>query len=100
MENRDMVKKVAIVGIGIQGSMIAFRNALHGKQVRGYSRTEKSAAVCRDKIERWAAYYVKIGKITEEEAQALIGRMFSSSGKTGTCTWKCRRPITLSHPEN
>ncbi|MCR5369466.1 MAG: hypothetical protein K6E83_02015 [Clostridium sp.] len=75
MENRDMIKKVAIVGIGIQGSMIAFRNALHGKQVRGYSRTEKSAAVCRDKIERWAAYYVKIGKITEEEAQALIGRI-------------------------
>ena len=76
---KDRVQKVAIIGIGIQGSMIAFRNALHGKQVCGYSRTEKSAAVCRDKIDRWAAWYVQQGKITEEEAGALKKRISYAS---------------------
>ena len=75
MENRDGVKKVAIIGVGIQGSMIAFRNALHGKQVCGYSRREKSIQTCRDKVDRWAAYYADQGRITEEEKNQLVGRI-------------------------
>lgn len=36
MPEVDHIKNVTIVGIGTQGSMIAFRNALYGKNVTGY----------------------------------------------------------------
>ena len=35
MSEVDHIKNVTIVGIGTQGSMIAFRNALYGKNVTG-----------------------------------------------------------------
>ena len=42
MSEVDHIKNVTIVGIGTQGSMIAFRNALYGKNVTGYSRSRRS----------------------------------------------------------
>ena len=71
----DNVKNVTIVGIGTQGSMIAFRNALYGKNVTGYSRTEKSIATCKAKIDKWLEYFVREGRLTREEAEAVKERI-------------------------
>ena len=71
----DNIKHVTVVGIGTQGSMIAFRNALYGKQVTGYSRTEKSILTCQAKVEKWLAYFVQEGRINEEEANAVRKRI-------------------------
>ena len=53
-----MGTKIVVIGVGTQGSMIAFRNALHGKTVVGYSRTEASVQTCKNKIEKWLAYFI------------------------------------------
>ena len=65
-----MGKKIVVIGVGTQGSMIAFRNAVHGKEVVGFSRTEASVEKCKAKIDKWLAYYVESGRITQEEAAA------------------------------
>lgn len=75
MAHTDQIKNVTVVGIGTQGSMIAFRNALHGKHVVGYSRTQPSIDTCREKIEKWLAHYIAKGRLTPEEADALRGRV-------------------------
>lgn len=71
MENKDLIKNVTIVGVGTQGSMIAFRNALYGKQVTGYSRTEESMQKCRDKIDKWLQYFISKERLTVVQAAAL-----------------------------
>ena len=45
--------KVAIIGVGTQGSMIAFRNAVYGKEVTAYSRNLSSRERCAERIERF-----------------------------------------------
>lgn len=61
MSEVDHIKNVTIVGIGTQGSMIAFRNALYGKNVTGYSRTQPSIDTCKNKIDKWLATSSKRG---------------------------------------
>ncbi|MBR3166534.1 MAG: hypothetical protein IKF16_10240 [Lachnospiraceae bacterium] len=79
MNSEDKVRKVAIIGIGIQGSMLAFRNSFHGKMVCGYSRTEKSGEICRQKIHQWAEYYMEQGKLTAAGKEELLGRITYAS---------------------
>lgn len=50
MSEVDTIKNVTIVGIGTQGSMIAFRNALYGKNVTGYSRTQRRSTPARIRL--------------------------------------------------
>lgn len=71
----DKIKNVTIVGIGTQGSMIAFRNALYGKQVTGYSRTEKSILTCQAKVEKWLTYFIQEGRLNAEEANGVKNRI-------------------------
>lgn len=75
MPEVDNIQHVTIVGIGTQGSMIAFRNALYGKTVVGYSRTEASIQTCKNKIEKWLTYFLQEGKLNQAEADALRGRI-------------------------
>ena len=75
MKEIDNIKNVTIVGIGTQGSMIAFRNALHGKNIVGYSRTQPSIDTCKAKIDKWLAYFVSEGRLTQDEAAALRNRV-------------------------
>lgn len=75
MSEVDTIKNVTIVGIGTQGSMIAFRNALYGKNVTGYSRTQPSIDTCKNKIEKWLAHFIEEGKLTKDEADAVRGRI-------------------------
>lgn len=75
MPEVDNIQHVTIVGIGTQGTMIAFRNALYGKTVVGYSRTEASIQTCKNKIEKWLTYFLQEGKLNQAEADALRGRI-------------------------
>ena len=70
-----MNKRVAIIGVGTQGSMIAFRNALYGKEVTAFSRNESSREKCRARIARFVQFYVDEGRLTAEEAAALTARI-------------------------
>ena len=80
-----MSNKVAVIGAGTQGSMIAFRNALYGKEVSAYSRNESSREKCRARIERFAEFYVENGKLTAEEAEALKARISYATSLEEAC---------------
>ena len=80
-----MSNKVAVIGAGTQGSMIAFRNALYGKDVSAYSRNESSREKCRARIERFAEFYVESGKLTAEEAEALKARISYAKSLEEAC---------------
>lgn len=80
-----MSNKVAVIGAGTQGSMIAFRNALYGKEVSAYSRNESSREKCRARIERFAEFYVESGKLTAEEAETLKARVSYATSLEEAC---------------
>lgn len=85
MAKEDQIKRVAVIGVGTQGSMIAFRNALYGKEVVGYSRREESIRLCQDKIKKWAAYYQEKGRLDQAQAEALLGRIHYASSLEEAC---------------
>ena len=61
-----MGSKIAVIGVGTQGSMIAFRNAVHGKEVTAFSRNESSREKCRVRIRRFLEFYVQECRLTQE----------------------------------
>lgn len=69
------VEKVSVIGVGTQGSMLTFRNAVEGKTVIGYARTEKTLKTCRAKIEKWMAYYIEKAKLTQTQATQAVSRI-------------------------
>lgn len=85
MSEQDHIKHVTIVGIGTQGSMIAFRNALYGKIVVGYSRTEHSIQTCKNKVEKWLSYFIEEGRLTPEAADALRSRISYTNDLAEAC---------------
>lgn len=80
-----MKTNIAVIGVGTQGSMIAFRNAVYGKQVTAYSRTESSREKCRARIERFLAFYVEEGKLTQDEADQARNRISYASSLEQAC---------------
>ena len=48
-----MIKNVTIIGSGVQGSMIAYRNLLYGKYVAIYDISETSLDNALCKIKDW-----------------------------------------------
>ncbi len=80
-----MSTEIAIIGIGVQGSMIAFRNAVHGKAVSGYSRTPASVATCKAKIDKWLAHYVAEGRLTRAEADQTKSRIRYADSLEDAC---------------
>ncbi len=85
MNEQDRIHHVTIVGVGTQGSMIAFRNALHGKQVTGYSRTKASIQTCREKIDRWIRHYIQQGRLTQAQADEMKRRIHYASSLEAAC---------------
>jgi len=63
-----MQPKIAVIGVGTQGSMISFRNAIYNKKVAAFSRSAASREKCRARIDRFLAFYVQEGRLTQEEA--------------------------------
>lgn len=70
-----MKNKVAIIGVGTQGSMIAFRNAVYGKEVTAYSRNLSSRERCAERIERFLEFYVQTGRLMQTEADQARARI-------------------------
>lgn len=85
MSEVDHIKNVTIVGIGTQGSMIAFRNALYGKNVTGYSRTQLSIDTCKNKIDKWLAHFIEEGKLTKDETDTVRGRIHYATTLEEAC---------------
>ena len=80
-----MKTNIAVIGVGTQGSMIAFRNAVYGKRVTAYSRNESSREKCRARIERFLAFYVQEGKLTQNEADQARNRIFYANSLGQAC---------------
>lgn len=81
--------KIAVIGAGTQGSMIAFRNAVHGKEVTAFSRSEASREKCRARIRRFLEFYVAEGRLTQEEADAAWARISYASSLEEACKDAC-----------
>ena len=66
---------VAIVGAGVQGSMLAFRCAVHGKSVTVFDVDEQALERAVGKIEAWRREFVaeaKLGDLESREARQRI----------------------------
>ena len=80
-----MGSKIAVIGVGTQGSMIAFRNAVYGKEVTAFSRNEASREKCRARVRRFLEFYVAEGRLTQEEADAAWARISYASSLEEAC---------------
>ncbi len=80
-----MGSKIAVIGVGTQGSMIAFRNAVYRKEVTAFSRNEASREKCRARVRRFLEFYVAEGRLTQEEADAAWARISYASSLEEAC---------------
>ena len=80
-----MGSKIAVIGVGTQGSMIAFRNAVHGTEVTAFSRNESSREKCRVRIRRFLEFYVQQGRLTQEESDRAWERISYVSTLEDAC---------------
>lgn len=92
-----MKNKVAIIGVGTQGSMIAFRNAVYGKEVTAYSRNLSSREHCAERIERFLEFYVQTGRLMQAEADQARARITYASTLEEACkdAYMVRRHLRL-----
>lgn len=84
-----MGSKIAVIGVGTQGSMIAFRNAVYGKEVTAFSRNEASREKCRARVRRFLEFYTAEGRLTREEADAAWARISYASSLEEACKDAC-----------
>lgn len=66
---------VTIVGAGVQGSMLAFRCAIHGKSVALFDVDEQALERAASKIAAWLGEFVAGGKLGEQESRAAWQRI-------------------------
>jgi len=71
----ETLQNVAIVGAGVQGSMLAFRCALHGKQVALVDVDRQVLERAGGKIAGWLEERVSRGELSGAEAEAIRGRI-------------------------
>ena len=67
--------RVTVCGAGVQGSMIAFRCAIWGKEVALYDVDRQAALRAMGKIHAWLRDFVTSERLTEAEAQAAWRRV-------------------------
>ena len=68
-------RNIGLVGQGTQGPMIAFRCALAGKHPYIYDVLPGRLDEAGQKIRQWLRERVSQGRLTEEEAEAALGRV-------------------------
>ena len=73
------IKRVGILGSGIMGSGIAEVAAKTGHEVVLRSRKQESADAMVAALEKSLAKQVERGKLTEEESQAVRGRVSATA---------------------
>ncbi len=80
---KNDIKNVTIIGSGVQGSMLAFRNAVYGKNVCIFDINIEAAEKAVGKINGWLSDYVSSGKITARDADAALLRIRVTSDLAG-----------------
>jgi 3-hydroxybutyryl-CoA dehydrogenase len=64
-------QNITIVGSGTQGSMLAFRSALYGRNVCIFDVSEDALQNARRKIRGWLDEFAEAGKITKSDADQI-----------------------------
>ncbi|ACL04787.1 3-Hydroxybutyryl-CoA dehydrogenase (NAD-binding) [Desulfatibacillum aliphaticivorans] len=72
-------KKVLILGAGTMGHQIGFLCATKGLDVAVYDISEESLAFAQDRAAKLGRRFVRMGKLTQEEAEAALNRMSFTS---------------------
>lgn len=67
--------KVAIIGAGTQGTMLAFRSLAFGKKVALYSRSIKSREKAKHDIRFWLQDWLKKGRLHGQDVEAALTRL-------------------------
>lgn len=65
----NLPQNITIVGSGTQGSMLAFRSAVYGRNVCLYDLSADSTRLAMHKIKGWLEEYAAEGKITADFAE-------------------------------
>jgi 3-hydroxybutyryl-CoA dehydrogenase len=63
------LSNVTIVGAGVQGSMLAYRCAIHGKRVAVFDVDAAALESARCKIDAWLTEFVHAGRLEEARAR-------------------------------
>ncbi len=74
------IKNVAVLGAGLMGRQIAMQCALKGFVTKCYEVADAARAAAADFSADWLKKRVAKGKMTEEEAAAMAGRLCFVSG--------------------
>lgn len=80
------IKKVAMVGAGTMGNQIAMQCAICGYDVTCYSRRQTTVDKAQAYSDKWFAGRVAKGKMTQEEADAIQGRLVFTNDLATACT--------------
>ena len=80
------IKKIAMVGLGTMGNQIAMQCALCGYEVHGYSRRQTTVDKAQAFSDDWFAKRVAKGKMTQEEADEVQGRLTWTNDLEKACT--------------
>ena len=75
----DEISKLAIIGAGLMGHGIAQEFALAGYQVRIHDVTEEKLRQAAKNIQANLQTLVEIGRITRNQAQSVLPRIYSST---------------------
>lgn len=78
MSNRPF-NSVAIVGAGTMGSQIALQCAIHGYEVRVFSRTAETLGQSTRSHERELNHRIAAKRITDEERERTLGRIHATT---------------------
>ncbi len=80
------IKKVAMVGAGTMGNQIAMQCAICGYDVTCYSRRQTTVDKAQAYSDKWFAGRVAKGKMSQEDADAIQGRLVFTNDLEKACT--------------
>lgn len=75
MDITENIKKVTIIGAGVQGSMIAFRFAIYGHEISLFDVKKEVFENSYLKIIRWLSEYKAEGKMTSQQVKNSLKRI-------------------------
>ncbi|AJY76802.1 3-hydroxyacyl-CoA dehydrogenase family protein [Paenibacillus beijingensis] len=71
----NAINKVAIIGAGVQGSMLIFRSAIYNKEVYVFDQKQELIEHAVQKVGGWVDTYIERGRLTQNQADAALQRI-------------------------
>lgn len=71
MENKDVIKRICVLGAGTMGRRIALQCAIHGFKVNLWSRTEKTLEEAREWHRKALSKRTMKGELSEDVEKVL-----------------------------